>query len=288
MQSVELEDAVTVFLATACAVVYGTADFFGGLATRRAQVLSVVVLSQIAGLALILVLLPLLPGSFSSGALLWGLAAGLSGAAGLVLFYRALAMGVMSVVAPTTAVTSAALPVLFGLASGERPAFWALVGVLLALGSVLLVSQDRSGDGRGSLTSMAAALAAGAGFGGFFILLSMAPHETGLWPLVGARMSSITAVLLLALITRRALRPGAGALPIILAAGVLDMAANVLYLLAQQGGLLSLVAVLVSLYPASTLLLARKVLGERLRALQIAGVACALGAVALIAVAQPG
>ncbi|MEQ4719167.1 DMT family transporter [Nonomuraea sp. B19D2] len=278
---------MTVILATACAVVYGTADFFGGLATKRSQVLSVVALSQLAGLALILGLLPLLPGTVSTQALAWGLAAGLSGATGLVLFYRALATGVMSVVAPTTAVTSAALPVVFGLATGERPAFWALVGVVLALGAVLLVSQDKSADRRGSLTSVLTALAAGAGFGGFFILLAMAPHEAGLWPLVGARLSSVTAVALLAVATRRALKPGPGSLHIIVAAGVLDMAANVLYLLAQQDGLLSLVAVLVSLYPASTLLLARRVLGERLHGIQVAGVACALGAVALIAVAQP-
>jgi drug/metabolite transporter (DMT)-like permease len=266
-------------------VVYGTADFFGGLATRRSQVLSVVVLSQLAGLALILGLLPLLPGAFDSRALAWGLAAGLAGAAGLVLFYRALATGVMSVVAPTTAVTSAALPVTFGLATGERPTVWALAGVALALGAVLLVSQEGSAGKRGSLASVLAALAAGAGFGGFFILLSMAAHEAGLWPLVGARLSSISLVVLLAVLTRRALKPGPGSLHIIVAAGVLDMAANVLYLLAQQDGLLSLVAVLVSLYPASTLLLARQVLGERLRAVQIAGVACALVAVALIAVA---
>ncbi|MEV1171334.1 DMT family transporter [Nonomuraea sp. NPDC049784] len=278
---------MTVILAAACAVVYGTADFFGGLATRRSQVLSVVVLSQLAGLALILGLLPLLPGTASTPALSWGLAAGLSGAAGLVLFYRALATGVMSVVAPTTAVTSAALPVMFGLATGERPAFWALVGVALALGAVLLVSQDKSAERSGSVTSVLVALAAGAGFGGFFILLAMAPHEAGLWPLVGARLSSVTVVAMLALATRRTLKPGPGSLHIIVAAGVLDMAANVLYLLAQQDGLLSLVAVLVSLYPASTLLLARQVLGERLRAIQVAGVACALGAVALIAVAQP-
>ena len=274
-----------VILATACAVVYGTADFFGGLATRRSRVLAVVALSQLAGLALIVALLAVLPGAVSGGALLWGLAAGLSGAIGLVLFYRALATGVMSVVAPTTAVTSAALPVVFGLASGERPALLALVGVVLALGAVLLVSQNPAANGKGSASATLTSLAAGAGFGGFFILLAMAPDAAGLWPLVGARASSITLVVLLALATRRTLRPSAGSLRVIVAAGVLDMAANVLYLLAKQEGLLSLVAVLVSLYPASTLLLARHVLGERLHAIQLAGVACALGAVALIAVA---
>ncbi|MBE1562902.1 drug/metabolite transporter (DMT)-like permease [Nonomuraea africana] len=264
---------------------YGTADFCGGLATRRSRVLSVVVLSQIAGFALVLAMLPVLPGAPSEAAVTWGLGAGLAGAAGLVLFYRALATGVMSVVAPTTAVTSAALPVLFGLISGERPAAVQLVGIALALLSVLLVSRSPATEQRSSLTSIATALAAGAGFGGFFILLGQAPEGSGLWPLVGARIASISLVVLLALVTRRTLKPGEGALGIIALAGVLDMAANVLYLLAEQEGLLSLVAVLVSLYPASTLVLARYVLGERLQGIQVAGVAFALGAVALIAVA---
>lgn len=274
-----------VVLATACALVYGTADFLGGLATRRSRVLPVVALSQVAGLVLVLVLLPLLPGTLTGEALLWGLGAGLAGAGGLVLFYRALATGVMSVVAPVAAVTSAALPVLFGLATGDRPEPAALAGVALALGAVLLVSQDRSAARGGSFGSVLVALAAGAGFGGFFVLLAMAPDGSGLWPLVGARLSSVTLVALVAVATGRALRPGRGALRVIIAAGVLDMAANVLYLLAQRQGMLSLVAVLVSLYPASTLLLARQVLGERLHPIQITGVACALGAVALIAVA---
>lgn len=274
-----------VILATACAIVYGTADFCGGLATRRSRVLSVVTLSQIAGLALILAMLPFLPGVFSEGAIVWGLGAGVAGAAGLVLFYRALAGGVMSVVAPTTAVTSAALPVLFGLAGGERPEVMALVGVGLALLAVLLVSRGPAKEQRSSASSIVAALAAGAGFGGFFVLLSQAPDESGLWPLVGARLASVTMVVLVAVATRRSLRPGEGALGIIAVAGLLDMAANVLFLLAQQHGMLSLVAVLVSLYPASTLVLARYVLGERLHAVQVAGVAFALGAVALIAVA---
>ncbi|GAA3092267.1 hypothetical protein GCM10010485_33070 [Streptosporangium carneum] len=273
-------------LATLCAVVYGTADFFGGLATRRSRVLAVVVLSQTAGLALVVALLPFLPGAPTAQALAWGMAAGVSGAAGLVLFYRALATGVMSVVAPTTATTSAALPVLFGLATGERPETTALAGVALALVAVVLVSRDSSaataGRGRGSLL---ASLAGGAGFGGFFVLLAQAPEGAGMWPLFGARLSSIGLIALLALVTRRTLRPGHGALRIIVTAGALDMAANVLFVLAQQRGLLSLVGVLVSLYPASTLLLARYVLKERLNAVQVTGIGFTLAAVALIAAA---
>lgn len=275
-----------VFLATGCAVIYGMADFFGGLATRRSKVLAVVMLSQITGLLFVLPLLPLLPGVPSLGAIGWGMAAGLSGGLGVILFYRALAGGVMSVVAPATATTSMALPVLAGLAMGERPEPLALVGVAIAVAAVILVSQSGGGgEGRAALGPVLASLASGAGFGGFFILLKQVPEEAGMWPLFGARLATLVMVGVLALSTGHALRPGRAAVPAIIAAGVLDMGANVLYLLASQRGLLALVAVLVSLYPASTLLLARYVLGERLSALQAAGVGLALGAVALIAAA---
>src|SRR5690606_5217467 len=117
----EEADVTAITLATACAVVYGAADFCGGLATRRSQVYAVVVLSQVAGLAFIAGLLPLLPGESGTAALVWGVFAGLAGGGGLIFFYRALATGTMSVVAPVSATVSAGLPVLFGLASGERP-----------------------------------------------------------------------------------------------------------------------------------------------------------------------
>ncbi|MFC4589690.1 DMT family transporter [Sphaerisporangium corydalis] len=275
-----------VLLATACAVVYGTADFFGGLAAKRSRVLAVVLVSQIAGLLFVLPLLPLLPGVPGLDTIAWGMAAGLSGGLAVIMFYQALAGGVMSVVAPTTATMSAALPVLVGLTMGERPEPLALCGVALALAAVVLVSRDSgSAAGRATLGPILRSLVAGLGFGGFFILLKQVPESAGVWPLLGARTASVVVVAALALTTGRSLRPGRGALPAIIATGVLDMAANVLYLLAVQRGLLILVAVLVSLYPASTLLLARYVLGERLNAVQAAGVGLALGAVALIAAA---
>jgi len=271
-------------LATTCAVVYGAADFLGGLATRRSRVLAVVLLSQIAGLALVAALLPFLPERPTPAALAWGAASGLCGTAGVVLFYRALASGVMSVVAPITATFSAALPVLFGLAVGERPEPVALAGVVLALLAVLLVSRG-SPDGEASrgYGPILASLAAGAGFGGFFIVIAQAPADSGMWPLFGARLLSVTLIALSAFATGRVSRPGPGTLPVIFAAGVLDMAANVLFVLAQQRGMLSLVAVLVSLYPASTLLLARRFLGERLNTVQVVGIGFTLTAVALIA-----
>ncbi|WP_343072861.1 EamA family transporter [Sphaerisporangium rubeum] len=275
-----------ILLATTCAVVYGTADFFGGLATRRSRVLAVVFLTQVTGLVCVLPLLPLLPGAPSVAGLAWGMAAGLAGGAAVILFYRALADGVMSVVAPTTATTSAVLPVAAGLVMGERPEPLALGGVALALLAVLLVSRATGGEetGRAGLGTVLRALASGAGFGAFFVLLKHVPADAGLWPLAGARFMSAVLVLVLALALRRTLRPGGGGgMPAIMTAGVLDMAANVLFLLASQRGMLVLVSVLASLYPASTLLLARFVLGERLNMVQTAGVGLALGAVALIA-----
>ncbi|WP_214108424.1 DMT family transporter [Acrocarpospora catenulata] len=272
-----------VALATACAVIFGTADFFGGLATRRSRVLAVVVCSQLGGLVLVLLAMPFLPGAASPASLLWGMAAGVAGGAGIVLFYRGLATGKMSVVAPITATTAMAVPVLFGLLMGERPSPAALAGVALGLLAVTLVSREPGGGGGLSLGPVLNALASGAGFGGFFILLKLAPADAGLWPLLGARIASIGLVAALAFATRRSLRPAAGSLRVTITAGVLDMAANILFLLAAQRGMLILVTVLVSLYPASTLLLARYVLGERLSMTQIAGVGCALGAIALIA-----
>ncbi len=273
-------------LATACAVIFGTADFFGGLATRRSKVLAVVVLSQLGGLLLIAVLLPILPGHASTAALAWGMTSGVAGAFGIVLFYRGLATGMMSVIAPTTATTAMAVPVVFGLLTGDRPSALALVGVALGLLAVLLVSREPNGGASGPKAGpIIAALVSGAGFGGFFVLLKLAPAESGTWPLLGARIASITLVALLALATRRSLRPVPGSLTVTITAGVLDMSANVLYLFAAQRGMLTLVAVLVSLYPASTLLLARYVLGERLSPVQITGVGFALGAIALIAAA---
>ncbi|GII55687.1 hypothetical protein Pth03_40760 [Planotetraspora thailandica] len=273
-------------LATACAVIFGTADFFGGLATRRSRVLAVVVFSQLGGLLLIAALMPFLNGTFSPTAMLWGMAAGVAGAAGIVMFYRGLATGMMSVVAPVTATTSMGLPVLFGLFKGDRPSVVALAGVVLGLVAVTLVSRSPDGPAGGSrVWPILNALISGAGFGGFFILLKVAPADAGLWPLLGSRIASITLVALLAVVTGRSLRPIPGTLRVTAAAGLLDMSANVLYVFAAQRGMLTLVAVLVSLYPASTLLLARYVLGERLSRVQLAGVGFALGAVALIAAA---
>ena len=276
---------MAVLLALASAVVYGMADFCGGLATRRSTAFAVVALSQATGLAALLVLLPWLGGAPVAADLFWGAAAGVAGAAGLVLFYRALAGGVMSVVAPVTAVSAAAIPVVVGLGLGDRMAWWAVVGIGLALVAVVLVAAE---DGLGSLRtarpgSLLPALAAGAGFGLFFVLLDRTREAAELSPLVGARVVSVTLVVVLALASRQSLRIPRPVLPIVLVAGLGDMAANALFLLAAQQGQLAITGVLASLYPVSTVVLAQVVLRERLAGTQVAGLATAGAAVVLIA-----
>jgi drug/metabolite transporter (DMT)-like permease len=275
---------LAVVLALASALVYGAAEFCGGLATRRAAAFAVVGLSQATGLVALLLVLTVLGGEPTPADLAWGGAAGLAGSAGLVLFYRALAGGVMSVVAPVTALTAAALPVLVGLALGERLAPWAAAGIALALVAVVLVAAE------GGLPSLHAAktagllpaLAAGVGFGVFFVLLDRTSPESTLWPLVAARSVSVVLVVLLALVSRASLRvPGRTSLLVVLA-GVLDMGANAMFLVATQQGQLAITGVLASLYPVSTVVLAQLVLRERLVRVQLAGLAAAAVAVVLI------
>jgi drug/metabolite transporter (DMT)-like permease len=279
------EVGVAVLLALASAVVYGAADFCGGLATRRAGAFAVVALSQLAGLVALGALLPWWGGAPTGTDLAWGAAAGLAGAAGLVLFYGALAEGVMSVVAPVTAVSAAALPVLGGLVLGERIGPWTLTGIGLALVAVVLVAAE---DGLGSLRTARPAtlltpLVAGAGFGLFFVLLDRTREAAELSPLVAARAVSVLAVVLLARVASRSLSIPRGALPVVVLVGVADMTANALFLLAAQLGQLAVTGILASLYPVSTVVLAQLVLRERLAATQAAGLAAAGAAVVLIA-----
>lgn len=284
-------------LALASAVVYGAADFLGGFATRRSPTLAVAATSQVAGLVLLLTVLPLLPGEPIPADIRWGAMAGFMGGGGLALFYRALARGTMSVVAPVTATTSAAVPFLAGIILGERPSALALVGIGVALVAIGLISgaaapfpvpRPASWWQRWrprSLHGLAGAVGAGLAFGLFFVLIERVDPASGLWPLIGARGGSLLLFVLAAALTRRSLRPRTADLRVIGAAGSLDMAANVLFLLAVQRGLLSIVAVLTALYPATTVVLAHLVLHERLARPQQVGLGLAACAVALIVAA---
>jgi drug/metabolite transporter (DMT)-like permease len=279
-------------LALGSAVLYGAGDFTGGLATRRAGTIPVVFLSQLSGLLMLALLLPLLPRSIPTRAdLLWGVCAGLSGGIGVALLYRALAIGIMAVVAPTTAVCAVAIPVLVSVFLGERPLPLAVAGIALGIVSIVLVSRQQPSAGskpptqaglRKQPTGIGTALVSGIAIGFFFLSLAQTQTESGMWPLLVARSTSVMLFGLLALATKQSLRMPARTLALAGVCGVMDMLANALYLLAAQQGPLSLVVTLSSLYPASTVLLARIVLSERLNRWQLTGVGCALAAVVLI------
>ncbi|MFD1720776.1 EamA family transporter [Amnibacterium endophyticum] len=278
---------MSVVLALLGALTYGFADFAGGLASRRAPALAVVFVGQCAGLLLVAVLAAALPARFDSASLGWGAAAGVVGVVALLLFYRSLALGSMSVVAPLTAVLSAVVPVVAGLLLGERPSAVVLVGVLLAAAAVVLVGAEggrlpTAAQLRGPV--VAGALGAGTGFGLLFVLLSRADDDTGFQPLVAARAASLLLLAAVALRSRRSLVPRGAPLLLVLASGLGDMTANALFVLASRLGLLSVTGVLLALYPAGTVLLAVLVLRERLARVQLAGLALALAGVGLIAV----
>jgi drug/metabolite transporter (DMT)-like permease len=280
-----------ILLGLLSAATYGAADFLGGLATRRAGVFPVIVVSQMFSTPILLALLPFFLGDGpSTQALGWGAASGFAGAAGIGFFYKGLSIGRMSVVAPVTAVLSATIPVAYGLVDGERPGVLSLGGVALALVAVALVSASPENvvDGETVRTTGSEglwhALASGIGFGFFFIMLSRAGGtEAGLWPLIGARVASVVSMLSGALLLRRSLRPGPGNVRLIAGAGILDVGANVFYLLSTRYGLLSIVAVVTSMYPASTVVLARVVLNEKLYRLQLIGLFTAVAGMVLIA-----
>jgi drug/metabolite transporter (DMT)-like permease len=298
---------VGILLGLLAGVTYGAADFIGGLASRRSSTLSVVVISQLSGLVVLLLLLPVLPAATPSRSdLIWGLLAGLGGAAGITLLYRGLAIGRMSLVSPITAVVAAIVPLAAGLLARERPSVPALIGVAIALVAVVLISttempgEPASNAAPGLVGSpgqrntasavrtwwlqpgLIEAVLSGIGIGIFYVLIAHTSRNAGLWPLACSRSASMGILVVLALVSKRSLVPQRDSVTAIIFAGIIDMLANALFLIATRFGLLSIVAVLASLYPASTVLLARIVLSEKLSKLQLAGVACALVATGLI------
>ena len=281
---------VAVLLGLAVAASYGAADFFGGLASKRSTTASVVLLSQAFALAALVALAAVAASSPDRRDLAIGAMVGVAGGIGLLLLYRGLAIGRMSVVAPITAVGAAVVPFVWGVGRGERPSPLGWIGAVVALGAVVLVSRappsDATLDGahvdRPVHVVVGTAAGAGLAFGVIFILLSETSRDAGVWPLIASRVSLITLLGAGALMTRQALRPASGAVPTIVVTGLFDAAANGLYLLAVHRGLLSLVAVLSSLYPVATVVLARAVLGERLAPSQLVGLGLGLAGVVLI------
>jgi drug/metabolite transporter (DMT)-like permease len=278
---------MAIFLAGISALMYGAADFFGGMGTRKSPVFTVLVYSQFVGLVLALAASALLGQRLPAATdLAWGVLAGVSGVLGLGALYTALATTLVAVASPISAVTGAVVPLLLGLAAGERPALSAWIGIALVVPAIVFLSMGAAGKAKDPRVRRAVllGLAAGLGFGFFFFVISRTSHSSGLWPLAAARVSTIGIVALFALFTGRSVRPPAAAFPIVVLSGALDMGANIAFLLASRAGMLSITAVVTSLYPAPTVLLAWLIFRERLTAPRVVGLALALAGVALISV----
>lgn len=287
---------VGVVLALSAAVAYGVADFCGGLLSRRVAALAVAFAGQLAATVVAVVaagtVSVLVPGEAVTGAALgWGAVCGVGTGFGGALLYRGLGKGRMSQVSPVSAATSAVLPVLTALVLGERPSLLALAGVVVGIPAVFLVARGSApsmrdapgGAGQGPAAGTVDGLLAGAGFALAFLALSRIPAGTGLWPVAVAEAVSVLIVVVLAKFTGTRLRVSArdGALASVI--GLVAVAALGLYLVSTRGQLLTIVVVLASLYPAVTVLLAASVLQERVRRLQLAGLAAAGLAVGLLA-----
>ena len=275
---------MTVVLGLLAAVFYGVGDFAGGIGSRRAGALSLLVWSYPLGAVLMTALLFAFPGHLSWHVALFGVLGGLSGLLGVVVMYHLMTVAPINVISPVTAVLAAIVPVIVGVGIGERPAVAAWLGIVLGLVAVVLVSRSADDHPLGRVTPkvLALALLAGLGFGMYFVFLARAGAGSGLWPLTISRWASAMLILPLAR-SRGALRTVHGAtLAIVALAGTCDALANMFFLLATHAGLLSLASVLTSLYPATTVLLAVTLLHERLSWTQRGGLALAAAAIALI------
>ncbi len=278
---------MTALLALASSLLWGGADFLGGTLSRRVHPFAVVGSSQTVGLiGVLLVALPLGAANDPGGYLPWAIGAGAVGMLSLVVFYSALAIGTMGVVAPVAA-TGVVVPVLAGLLSGERPSGLQLAGIALAIAGVVLASgpELRAVEGvrvPGGARALVLALVSAVGFGLVLWFLSKGSQYSVGMTLVVQRTTAVSLVAVAALGLRRFGGLTVRDLPIVAAAGTGDVLANGLYALATQSGLLSLVSVLGSLYPVMTVLLARLLHGERMQRVQNVGVAASLLGVVLI------
>jgi len=279
---------MALILAGFAALFYGIADFGGGWAARRSRLLSVLLLSQLLGISIALLAVALRwQGLPTLHDFMWGFLAGLVGTMGLFMLYGGIARSIVAIVSPTSAVVGALIPVLFAALLGERPPATAIIGSALCVPAVLMLTREDGGGAHGRVeirTALGYGVLAGLGFGVFFTAISRAGAGAGIWPLVGARVASIAASIIVLLAARQPFRVERGDLAPTLIAGAADMLANIMFLLACQSGMLALVVIIASLSPAPTVLLARIFLAQKITALRWAGLALALAGAGLISV----
>lgn len=284
---------LAIVIGLASALTYGVADFFGGLAAKRAAAVVVTAFAALAGLAVLVPAALLIPARASFEAFLWGGLSGVTGSAAIFLLYAALAIGPMSILSPLTAVLSALVPMTWGLIGGERLPWWGYLGLGGVLVAIVLVGfVPERGAVRPRPRGLVYATLSGLLIGCFFILIDQAPADSGLYPIVANRLVAgtiLAGVLVVLLVVAR--RRGVPAYPglrsawgLIVACGVADAAANVLILTGLRLGDLTVMSVLAALYPGGTIALAAIVLRERIAPVQWAGLALALAAAAVLAI----
>ena len=279
---------MAILLALAAAVVYGVSDYAGGRASRRASPLVVSLVAEMSILVILLAVVPATSTSTPGGEdLAWGAAAGAAGTVGIIALYHALANGAMTVVAPITGVVSAVVPVGVGLALGERPSVVALVGVSMAIVSVALIGGLIGVPHvRTPASLVMVALLSGASFGLLFVFYDQPGGDSGMWPLLAARFASTPILVVAYLATRPHGRIDRKTALVAMLVGILGTSANLFYLLAARRGLLTIVAVVVAMYPASTVLLATVLDGERMRRPQQVGLAIAALALVFVTIGR--
>jgi len=273
-----------VLLALAASLSWGAGDFLGGVASRRANAITVVALTMTAGLAFVSIVVRVAWDSPPpAGDLVAAVGAGVGGAVGLAGLYRGMAVGAMGVVAPISA-TAAVVPFAVGVLQGERPGGMQIAGVVVALAGVALVSREpsRPGTPTARAAGVGLALTAAIGFGLYFVLMNAAADESAVWAVLVARATASVLGIAAVALLRLSFRVPRSLVPMLLVIGLLDVSANVLFGLASSRGLLSVVSVLASLYPVVTVALAWVVLHERTSRLQRTGAAAALAGAALI------
>ncbi len=278
-----------ILLGLASALTWGAGDFTGGLAARRVGAYRSVFYAEVIGVVFLFIVIGLtgedLPGTRT---MIFAVLAGMLGTVGLMLLYHAMAIGMMSIAAPVSALLAAALPVAVGIFAEGLPDFLTILGFGFALLAVWMISQSEGGvkDILSHLSDLKLPLIAGIGFGFYFVLMHEATGDGGavIWPMVFSRLGGMTLITTYLLVTRSNLKIELGALPIISVNGILDLGGNFFFILAGQAGRLDVASVLSSLFPGATVMLAWIFLKERLNRNQWIGVAAALVAIILMTI----
>ncbi len=277
---------MAVVLSLISALAYGVSDFLGGVFSKRSGPWQVATVGQTSSTVCTAVVATFLTGTAVGPDWGWALLGGIGSGIGTAFLYRGLAGGRMSVVAPLSAVVCALLPVVVGLVTGDRPTALALGGIVVAFPAIALVSRVIEEDAAAALAhrgGVTDGVLAGLGFGVLFVALGQVSDDAGLWPLVSAQAASAVTIVAVAVVLRQPWVPREVAAWRAVAMGPLGATATTAFLLATREGLLSVVSVISSLYPATTVLLATLVLKERIQAWQGVGLALAATAVTLVA-----